>query len=117
MHKTGIVTLHPVPSSNALRFAFDTSSAPQTRLMLLLQNAAFVPLFRAAAGKLPDVRIDKLEPAPPPAGDDALADIFTTASHDRPAAARKTLAYLDQNGHPNTLMNQARRLVFLKGND
>jgi len=117
MRKTGIVTLHSVTSSNALRYAFDTTSDPQTRLMLLLQNAAFVPLFRAAAGKLPDIRIDKLEASAPPPAEDAIADIFATASHDRPAAAQKALAYLDQKGRPETLMNQARRLVFLKGND
>ena len=117
MRKTGIITLHSVTSSNALRFAFEASGDPQTRLMLLLQNAAFVPLFRSAAGKLPDVRIDKLEAAPPAAGGDAVADIFATASHDRPAAARKALGYLDQKGRPEALMNQARRLVFLKGND
>jgi hypothetical protein len=117
MRKTGIITLHSVTSSNALRFAFETSADPQTRLMLLLQNAAFVPLFRAAAGKLPDVRIDKLEATPAAAGEDAIADIFATASHDRPAAARKALAYLDGKGRPDVLMHEARRLVFLKGND
>ena len=50
MRKTGIVSLHSVTSSNALHFAHETSANKETRLMLLLQNAAFVPSFRQAAG-------------------------------------------------------------------
>ena len=122
MRKVGIVTLHSVTSSNALRYAFETCADPQLRLMLLLQNAAFVPLFRQAAGvqdKPGAVRIDQFEPAEASKGDAsaAVADIFTDAGRDRLSAARKALAYLDQSGEPQELMHAARRLVFLKGND
>jgi hypothetical protein len=112
--KSGIVTLHSVTSSNALRFAYETCSDPQTRLMMTLQNAAFVPLFRAAAGKLAERRIDQMEAA---AGDAGVAGVFTDVAKDRPAAASRALAYLDSGGDARALMNQARRLVFLKGND
>lgn len=112
--KTGIVTLHSVTSSNALRFAYETCSDPQTRLMMLLQNAAFVPLFRAAAGKLAERRIDQMEAV---AGGVDMAGVFADAAKDRPAAASRALAYLDGGGDAGALMNQARRLVFLKGND
>ena len=39
------------------------------------------------------------------------------ASHDRMAAARKTLGYLQAGHDPALLIDAARRLVFLKGND
>jgi hypothetical protein len=119
MRKAGIVSLHAVTSSNALRYAFDTAADEQTRRMLLLQNSSFVPLFRQALGKAEDRRIDRLE-AEPPSGDDAnagVADIFAEASRDRMAAARKALAYLKHNPQPRDLIDTARVLVFLKGND
>lgn len=116
MRKTSILTLHSVTSSNALRFAFGTVGTPQTRLMLLLQNAAFLPLFRQAVGKMGDVEVDRLEPEPPDAKP-TVEDIFATATHDRMGAARKSLAYLDQGNSPQELMRTARQLVFRKGND
>jgi len=63
--------------------------------MLLLQNAAFVTLFRGAAGKLSDARVDQITATP---GEDGIAGIFNEAGHDRPSAARKALAYLDGGG-------------------
>ena len=49
--------------------------------------------------------------------DKPLEEIFTTNSRDKAAAARKVLAYLQQDGSPHDLLHEARRLVFLKGND
>jgi hypothetical protein len=112
MRKTNIVTLHAVTSSNALRFAYETSADPQLRLTLLLQNAAFVPLFRSAAGKLNDKQLDTMQPAEAPKD---AAEIFNTK--DRQTAAAKALAWLKDPTHANDLITQARRLVFLKGND
>ena len=114
MRRTGIITLHSVTSSNALRYSYKTSADPQTRLMLLLQNAAFVPLFRAAAGKLGDARVDQIAVGP---AEDGINGIFDAASRDRTAAAQKALAYLDGGGDAEALMHTARKLVFLKGND
>jgi hypothetical protein len=115
MRKTNIVTLHSVTSANALHYAFKTVSDPTARVMLLLQNASFITLFRKAAGEnsLSKDRIDAIEK---PAGDaPSLDEIFD--AKDKPAAARATLAYLDAGRDPNQLMHAARRLVFLKGND
>ena len=42
---------------------------------------------------------------------------FADASRDRAAAARKALGYLRQNPQPRELLDAARLLVFLKGND
>jgi hypothetical protein len=118
MRKAGIVSLHAVTASNALRYAFDASADDATRRMLLLQNASFVALFRNALGDAGDRRIDRLEPEATKAeGREAVAEIFADASRDRMAAARKALAYLQKNPDPRELMNAARLLVFLKGND
>jgi hypothetical protein len=115
MRKTGIVTLHSVTSSNALRYAYDACGDTPTRLALLLQNASFVSLFRTAAGKLSDAKVDQITPADGPAPN--VDAIFAGAAKDRAAASRKALAYLQQSKQPNDLINTARRLVFLKGND
>lgn len=121
MRKTNILTLHSVTTSNALHYAFNRVADPQTRLMLLLQNASFLPLFRSAAegrGKLDGAKVDELKPIEPKAeGEGAVAEIFADAGHDRPTAARKTLAYLQRSKDARSLITAARRLVFLKGND
>ncbi|HEY7120678.1 MAG TPA: hypothetical protein VH475_29105 [Tepidisphaeraceae bacterium] len=114
MRKTGIVTLHSVTSSNALRFAYEAAADPHTRLLMMLQNAAFVTLFRGAAGKLSDARLDQIEPAEAT----SVADVFAHDAKDRAAAARQALGFLDRGGNgAEQLMHEARRLVFLKGND
>lgn len=116
MRKTNIVSLHSVTSSNALRYAFETAASDETRLMLLLQNAAFLPLFRQAVGKMGTVEVDQFTPAE---GNEkrTVADIFSTATHDRMGAAQMALEYLGRTHSARELITAARRLVFLKGND
>jgi hypothetical protein len=46
-----------------------------------------------------------------------LEEIFADISHDRLAAASKTLAWLEQNPTPTEFITAARRFVFLKGNN
>ena len=86
---------------------------------MLLQNAAFVPLFRKTLNnRARQVKVDDFE---------AKAAQRTKAGrsrrdlrrrrNDRMLAASKALGYLKQTGRPNDLMDTARRLVFLKGND
>ena len=119
MRQPGIVPLHAVTSTNALRYAFDSSGDDSTRRLLLLQNVAFVPLFREAAksrGKLKEGRLDGLEPAELSAkGPQAVEEIFRAVSDEPQAAARKVLAYLQQDRDPKELMDAARVLIFLKG--
>lgn len=43
MRQSGIVSLHAVTTTNALRFAYLTSASNRTRLLAMLQNAAFLP--------------------------------------------------------------------------
>src|SRR5262249_15478215 len=48
LRQPGIVSLHAITSTNALHYAFQASGDDQTRRLLMLQNAAFLPMFRAA---------------------------------------------------------------------
>ena len=121
LRQPGIVSLHAVTSTNALHYAYQASGDDQTRRLLMLQNAAFLTLFREAMGgrgKVGDARIDQLEPvATSEGGPGAIEEIFAEASRDRTTAARKALAYLQAGHDPRTLIDAARRLVFLKGDD
>ena len=106
LRQPGIVSLHAVTSTNALHYAFQASGDDQTRRLLLLQNAAFLTLFREAMGgrgKVGDARIDQLEPvATSEGGPGAVEEIFAEASRDRMTAARKALAYLQAGHDPRT---------------
>lgn len=113
----GIVALHAVTSANALYYAYRANQDDSLRRLLLLQNVAFVPLFRGAMqgrGKVADVDLRALQPAPLAEGD-ALADIFTAVGSDRTTAARKTLAFLQNEGDVKAYIDAARLLVFFKG--
>lgn len=123
MRQPGIVALHAVTTTNALYFAYQNSANDETRRLMLLQAAAFLPMFRGAMrgrGQVrDDVRIDTLEPLNPPAGTpEAVAEIFADVSRDRLSAARKALGLLQAN-RPNfhEVLATARRLIFSKGRD
>jgi hypothetical protein len=121
IRQPGIVSLHAATSTNALHFAFEASGDDETRRLLMLQNAAFLTMFRGAMdgrGRVGHAQIDQLEPiATTEQGPGAIEEIFAEASRDRMLAARKALAYLQAQGDPQPLIVAARRLVFLKGDD
>jgi hypothetical protein len=121
MRQPGIVGLHTLTTTNALHYAFQTCADDETRRMLLLQSAAFLPLFRAGMGgrgKVGEQKVEALEPGEIPAnGADALDAIFADVSGDLMQAARKTLAYAHANPEPADFINRARALIFLKGRD
>jgi hypothetical protein len=118
MCQPGLVSLHAVTSTNALHFAYQTSAEEETRKLLLLQNAAFLTLFRGEPAGRSAVKIDRFEPLPLKApGVYAIEEIFAEISHDRMTSARKMLSYLKENPHPEKLIDAARQLVFLKGRD
>jgi hypothetical protein len=118
MRQPGIVALHSLTSLNALHHAYQTSAVDETRKVLLLQAAAFVPLFRDAMksrGKVGDARIDALQPDPG-AGD--VGEVFSTLSKDKPAAARLALGLAKESpAAARQLVDAGRLLVFLKGTD
>ena len=67
LRQRGIVALHALTSTNALRFAYDTAADDMTRRLLLLQNTAFIPMFREAMknrGSVGDVDITQLAAEP-----------------------------------------------------
>jgi len=121
MRQPGIVALHAMTTSNALRYAYDASGSDNTRRMLLLQNASFLPLFRegmGGRGRVRDRAVDELEATPPESdGAEAIAEVFADVSEDRLRAARKILALLENGTPAGDLIDAARRLVFLKGDD
>jgi hypothetical protein len=123
MQKPGIFGIHCVTSVNALHFGFAASGNDETRRMLLLQAAAFLPLFyqtMSSDGKMREnLHIDQLEKGELRAGGaPAIEEILTDVSKDRLAAARKTLALADR-GEDDVLplLAAARRLIFSKGSD
>jgi hypothetical protein len=123
VRQPGIVALHAVTSTNALRFAFETAADDETRRLLLLQNAAFLPLFRGAMtrrGKIAEERLDKLEPIAVESAADApkvIDEIFADVGSNNMDAARKVLGYLEAGGDPQQFIDAARVLVFMKGNN
>ena len=117
MQAPGILALHAMTFTNAIHYAWHRVQSDDTRRLLLLQNAAFLPLFR---GNREDkgLHIDTLEPLTPSAkGDEAVAEIFADIGKDRLTAARKMLAYLKDNPSPRPIADAARRLIFLKGSN
>jgi len=118
MRRPGIVSLHAVTSTNALHFAFQQSASDETRRLLLLQNAAFLPLFRGDLDTAKELRIDEFSAAEiKNNAAPSLPDIFDEIGRDRLGAARKVLAYLDAGRSPEEFIQAARRMVFLKGRD
>jgi hypothetical protein len=116
MRAPGILSLHATTFTNALHYAWRRCRSDRTRRLLLLQNAAFIPLFRGSPRH--GVEIDTLEPARlERQGPAAIEEIFDEVNRDPLTASRKTLALLKDNPDPGPLAHAARRLIFLKGTD
>lgn len=119
MRQPAIVALHAVTTSNALRYAFEAAGDEDARKIALLQNAAFLPMFREAMegrGNVADLTIDDLQADSQGPAD--LAPILEAISSDPMAAARQTLSYLnsdDTAGRATDLMDAARVQIFFKG--
>jgi hypothetical protein len=124
MRQPGIVGLHTLTTTNAMRYAYDTTTDDETRRMLLLQNGAFLTMFREAMrgrGKVADRKILELEPAVDSTDGDETksaetAGIFRSIG-DPLAAARRTLATVRTDADAEAFIDAARLLVFLKGRD
>jgi len=123
MRQPGIVALHAVTTTNALFYAYRTTANDETRRLLMLQNAAFLPMFREAMearGQVKSLSIEDLQGEE--LGNSASSDqIFDQLGRDPMAAARTTAAFLQQDGPSDQaateLMDTARLMVFLKGDD
>ena len=121
LRQPGIVALHAVTTTNALHFAYQTSSDDASRRLLMLQNAAFLPMFREAMegrGKLADLAIDRLQlQATANSSPKAVEEIFAELHGSPMAAVGKALAHLQATGSAQGLMDTARRLILLKGDE
>ena len=119
MRQPGIAAIHATTFTNACHYSFQHARDEETRKLLLLQNAAFLPLYRG--GQDTGVHIDTLEPvALKSSGASAVEEIFADVSGDKASkliAAQKILSYLKENPDPKPLADAARRLIFLKGRD
>jgi hypothetical protein len=113
----GILAIHAMTCTNAMQYAWRRVRSDETRRLLLLQNAAFLPLFRGGREER-QVDLDVLEPlASEQSGEAAVEEIFAEISRDRLAAARKVLGWLADRPSPQPFADAARRLIFLKGSN
>lgn len=114
LKQSGIISVHANTTANALHYAYrQVSSDPDTRRLILLQAAAFQPLFRdLLGGRRRGLGIDTLTASERHEDSAAaLEQIFATISQDRVAAARETLSYLGAGGDASPFMRLARRYV------
>ncbi|MEN8773432.1 MAG: hypothetical protein ABF379_00200 [Akkermansiaceae bacterium] len=112
MRKPGIVSLHASTTTNALHYAHQHTANDETRRFLLLQNAAFLTMFRDRGGIKEGIAIDQFEPAH---GTPGIDEIFADITGNKESAARKALAYLKSTKDPSPFMKEAQRLIYLKG--
>ncbi|TWU05828.1 hypothetical protein [Stieleria varia] len=116
----GIISLHSATTTNAMQYAYRTAFRDRTRGELLLQNAAFIPYFRESMkdrGAVGDQKIDAARERDDATEPLAVDEIFRQVSADRSKAADAMLDHLNSGGRPEALIDKARRLIFLKGND
>jgi hypothetical protein len=113
LKQSGIISVHANTSVNALHCAYRHVGDPRTRRLMLVQAAAFLPLFRdLLGGERRRLRIDTLEALEQDADPgSALEGIFATVSHNRVNAARKTLGYLAAGGAESPFMRLARQYI------
>ena len=113
LKQSGIISVHANTSVNALHYAYHHVGHPGIRRLILLQAAAFLPLFRDLLGvERRDLRIDTVEVLDQgQVSGSVLEDIFATVSVDRVDAARKTLGYLGAGGAELPFTNLARQYV------
>ena len=116
----GIIALHSATTTNAMQYAYRTAYRERTRRELLLQNAAFIPYFRESMkgrGKVGTHRIDAVPESSAAEQSSSVDQLFKVVSSDRKRASSAMQGFLDSGKRPEALINAARRLVFLKGND
>jgi hypothetical protein len=118
MRQPGIMAIHAVTTTNALHMAFRTATDDATRRLVLLQNAAFIPMFRGQPKTKPATAIDQMAPgALAQTGPSAIDEIFADIARHPDRAARKTLAYLQQQQPPQAFMDAARHELVRKGSN
>ncbi len=104
------VALHALTSTNALNYAFRESDDPETQQLMLLQCAAFIPMFRARIrGQDRLASLDALDPvAIGTSNTEALEDIFSDERRSKSTTMGKTLSYLEAGGAVQPLIDRVR---------
>jgi len=122
IRKPGIVGLHGLTTVNALYHAYQATGNDETRRYILLQNCAFLPMFRQEAGRrgqVKDLTLDDLRPVElgDSTGATGVEEIFADVNRDDLSAAGKVRSWLAGGGDAESIIDAARRLIFLKGKD
>jgi hypothetical protein len=124
LRQRGIIAMHAVTTTNALQYAFrqltTSGGHEETRRLMLLQNAAFLPMFRESMrgrGAVGNAEIDQLQPLQTSSGAEGLEDIYGDVGRNHFRAAGKTLSWLNAGNDGKSFIDAARRLIFLKGNN
>jgi hypothetical protein len=119
VRQPGIVALHSVTTTNALHYAYRAAREDRTRVLILLENAAFLPMFRQSMqgrGPVRDFAIEGLDPLDSQTTpDEALDEIFADVGRDGMTAARNTLTYLGDGRPLGPWIDRARDLLIRKG--
>jgi hypothetical protein len=113
-----IVGIHAVTSANALHHAYLVASAPETRLLLLLQAVGWMGQFRKWAETREDLRafpITELEPAAE--SDSALAEIFSAIPSKPDVSAGRVLRLARDTAGRQAFVADALRLTLAKADE
>ncbi len=116
----GIVALHAVTTTNAIHQLYQVAEDAETRRILLLQNASFLPLFRhtmASRGRVADRRLQDLVAEQPMEPTDA-AKVMELLAVGRAEEAIRLACVL--NGHVSearTLERMVRETTLLHASD
>lgn len=116
----GIVALHAVTTTNALHYAWQHCRDTRTRAYLMLQNAAFLAMFREAMsgrGSVADRRIEAISPSQVRPGREGIEAILATISRNPLEAVGKAYAYLSSGGDADALMRASRAVLLLTADD
>ncbi|GAB6164718.1 hypothetical protein JCM19992_07180 [Thermostilla marina] len=115
LRQNGIVALHAVTTTNAMHYVRRQTTDPETAHLLLLQNAAFLPLFREAMiqrGRVEATSIDELRPSNKRI--DAPEAVFDLVGTETPEAIARSLRYFQDGGSVSSWAAAARRLLIDK---
>lgn len=119
VRQPGIIALHAVTTTNALHYAYRFAREDRSQRLILLQNAAFLPMFRKSMherGQVRDFQLDALQPVSVKGKGDELVDtIFAELQRDPLSAAKRTLAYAQSEAPWKPWIQQAQRLIIHKG--
>ena len=119
MRQPGIIGLHGLTTANAMHYIWQTTKDENVRKQVLLQACAFNPQFRESAkgrGKVAEYNLTRLDDSNDKS-EPELPQILDDMTSQKLNAAQGLYGYLNQGGDPIQFIDDARRLLFLKGRD